>query len=825
MMTRLLKNILPHVIAVAIFVVVALVYCRPALQGKVLNQSDIMYWKAMAQQSFKYKEAHGNFPLWTNSMFCGMPAYFIAMEAPNPIGPVYLHNAVMWLLPKPISFFVLLCIGFYILSQVLNIRYYIGILGAMAYAYASYSNIIIAVGHETKVLAMAYAPMLLAGILLVFKKQYLTGAAVTMLCASLLFMQNHLQINYYYCLTALIMAIAYAVRWVRTRQYAHIVKSFAITGACVAVGICVSMVTMATAYDYSKATRQGELNMNDSTKTTAAQSAGYSVGYAFRWSYGVAETYTFLIPNIYGGASTADLKPDAHLIQALLKYKVIKKEEVNDYTKNWPMYWGQQPSTSGPVYFGVVVIVLSILYVLYGKGIDKWWIIATCILGILMGLGKNAEWFNVPLFNYLPMYNKFRAPSMSLVLPQLMLPLMAALALQKLLVEKRIAIARTQVMVGAAAMAVILGFALYLNNSFSYQMPVDTEFVKYFNGVTNNPKTSDALFDAFKQDRKDLFTSDLIRATLLTAACLLILFAAVQWRIKPVYATAALLLLTMGDLLPTGTRYLGDSNYVAAGSYDKTNYTPTAANLQILKDTGFFRVLDNVDYSDARTYYYHNSMQGYSPVILTCMQDLQRHQENNPQLANMLNVRYIIKPDSTNKPVAVRNTNAMGNCWLVKHVAYATTPVQAMKAMNNFNPRDTAIVETAFAAGITAQPQYDSTAAIQFIHNYNDSALYHFKANTPQFAVFSEVYYNSGWKAYANNIEIPIVKTNYALRGLMLPAGNYDVRFVFKPASYYNSVKVAIAASAIVWVIVLWAIWVGVKRKLADDRMKTAVHG
>ena len=806
-----------HVIAVTLFLAIAALYCRPALQGKVLVQPDVVYWKAMSHASFKYKEAHGNFPLWTNSMYCGMPGYLIAMDAYNPASITNLHNLYMWIFPKPGCFFFLLCIAFYFLSQVLNINPYLGILGGIAYSYASYSSIILAVGHETKMMAMGYGPALLGAILLIFQKRYWLGMALAIVFASLLLAVNHLQISYYYLLIALVLTSCYAVQWIKNKEYRHFFKSLTILLLAGCIGICANLVILATTYDYSKATRQGELNMTGKSKT-ATQSPGYSLDYAFNWSYGGKEMFTLLVPNIYGGKSVADLSESSNFIQTAIDKKTVNKIGLTDLMKDWPLYWGNQPSTSGPVYMGAVVCFLFVFGLLYVRDVNKWWIIIATVLGLCLSLGKNFYLFNAFIFEWLPFYNKFRAPSMTLIIPQLLFPLLGIMALQKLLFEERDQqFAWKKLKISGYILAGILLTAFYFYLSFDYIGPRDkAEAVAFIKQIETNQNTVDHLYQALLKDRRSLFGYDLLRSTILVAFNFSLLAAAVKYRLKPIYVIGGLWLLTGIDLLSVGKRYLEDDLYQQARDYDKLNFAPTVANLEIMKDTGFYRVADEATYTDPRTYYYHHDMAGNSPVILTLMQDLIRFQEENPQLMNILNVKYIIKFNPKQELVVERNKGALGNCWLVRSLHFVRGPVNEMNAMNHFVPKDTAIVDEMFRHYVIALPQRDSTAGIQLIRNYNDSITYRSKGSTPQFAVFSEVFYDRGWLAYIDDKPSPIIKANYAMRGLSIPPGEHLIRFVFKPASYYESLSIARIASWIGWLIILFALW----RELKEMRNK-----
>ncbi len=430
------KKILPHVYAIGVFFIVAVIYCSPALQGKVLQQSDVIHWKGMAQNLFNYKETHGSFPLWTNSMFGGMPAYQIAFESNNPLSLVVLHWVFMLFLPKPIGYFFLLCVSFYFLSQVIRVKPWLGVLGGIAYAYATFSCIIVAVGHDTQMQALGYVPALLASLFILYDKKYLLGGALTALFSSLLIAMNHLQITYYFLIIAAFATVAYAIQWIKAKEYKHLALALSIAVVAGGIGSLTNMVTLATTLDYSKATmRNGTLNL-DTTSGGTKKSAGLPIDYAFNWSYGKAETFTLIVPGIYGGSNSGELKGNSKLAEHAIE-KGVPEEQAAQFASQFSTYWGDQPNTAGPVYLGAIICFLFILGAVYVKSWHKWWIISACVLAILMSWGKNFETFNSFLFNYLPFYNKFRAPTMTLVIPQFLFPLLAIITLQQFLFEEK----------------------------------------------------------------------------------------------------------------------------------------------------------------------------------------------------------------------------------------------------------------------------------------------------------------------------------------------------------------------------------------------------
>ena len=825
------KSLLPHLIAVVIFALVATIYCKPALEGKVLQQSDVIHWKGMAQDLFKYKETHGHFPLWNNNLFGGMPAYQVAMESSNPLSPGIFHSLFTLNLPKPISFFFLLCISFYFLSQVLKVNPWIGIIGSIGYAYATYCPIIASVGHETKILAMGYMPALLGAIWLIYHRKYLWGGALTALFTFLLISQNHLQITYYFLMVAGFMTIGFIVECIRNKAYKHLIIAGTIAVITGSLGAACNLVTLSTTNDYSKATmRNGTLNL-DTTTNANKKSSGLPIDYAFNWSYGKVETFTLIFPGIYGGSSGSNIEgngeigANSHLAKLLID-KNVPEDQATQFAAQMPAYWGAQPSTSGPVYLGAIICLLFVFAMVYLETPDKWWMLAVCIFAILLSWGKNFMDFNAFMFDHFPLYNKFRAPSMILVIPQLIFPIAGILALQKFFFEetdKENALKKLKTTSYIIGGILVIGILFYV--SADYSASSDESIKNYFKQMTQgNDNEAHSLYSALKADRQSLFGTDLLRAIVFITATLALLWLVIKDKVKAIYAIAAIALLCSIDLLSVGRRYLNDNNFQDESTLADNYFKPTAADQQILKDTSYFRVLNLSQdvFNDALTSYFHHSVGGYHPAKMSIVEDLLnfhlRKQPMNIKVLDMLNTKYIITSSPQSKePVAELNPNALGPCWFVKGIEFEKMPAGVMKALNTFNPKDTAVVDEQYKETLSGIA-VDTAAKILLVKNDNDFIEYKSNSTANQFAVFSEIFYDRGWKAYIDGKESPIIQTNYVLRGLLVPSGEHKITFEFKPASYYQSKNLAIVASGFVWLLLLFAVADPfIKRKKGND--------
>lgn len=787
-----LRNAVPHLAALGIFILLALVFCKPALDGKVLQQSDIVHWKGMSKDISDYKEINGSAPLWTNSMFSGMPGFQIATNN-NNILPYYANEAFALFIPKPFRFFILACLGFYFLCIAFGVSPWIGIIGALGYAYASYSSIIVAVGHETKMLSMAYVPALIGAIQLVFSGRYWLGTALTALFSSILISHNHYQIDYYFLIVALCMTVSLLVGFIQKKHIQAFYKpaAFALAGGI--IGVLTNAVMILTTYDYSKATiRGGQASLNTKDSVVTESKGGLDTAYAFAWSYGKAETMTLAVPNVYGGASQL-LGEDSKLIQTLSE-KNIPQELGNQLYGAFPAYWGPQPSTSGPVYVGAVFCFLFLLGLFVVRGPTKWWIITATLLAILMSWGKNFGAFNTFLFEHLPLYNKFRAPSMILVIPQLTIPLLGILALNKIfsgeLSKEELLQSLKQTAIAATGL-ILVAVALYM--SFDYKTANDRFIQQQLTSMTQgDPSLASDIVNSVAEDRKKLFADDLIRTALLMAITFMLIFLYHKKVFNKTGAIAALTCLAAFDMLGISVRYLNADKFLEPEEYEG-NFSPTAADLQIKQDSSaHYRVFNLTQdvFNDAITSYHHRSVGGYHAAKLSIYQDLIENQLSkqplNMEVLNMLDTRYIISPDSIGNPSASFNPSALGAAWLVRDITWVKDSRAAMKALDSFSASTSAVVDESYRALVKQMPDYDSSASIQLTQPGHDTLTYTFSSNRPQFAVFSEVFYNRGWKAYVDGKEQEIIRANYALRGLALEAGKHEIQFRFEPDSFLS---------------------------------------
>ncbi|MGQ0739152.1 MAG: YfhO family protein, partial [Bacteroidota bacterium] len=798
--------------------VVSALFCKPVLEGNVLNQHDNVGWKGMAQNAFEYKDKNGHFPLWNPNLFSGMPNYQVAIEGKSILPDM---TKILTLgMPKPINFFFLACICFYILCLSLRIRPVIGMLGALAYAFSTYNPVIVSAGHDTQMLATAFMPLLLAGIINIYEKKYWLGFAITTFAAYQQIGVNHLQVTYYFFLIALLITIPYLVKWIKEKDWKHIGLAGGLTIISALIGVAGNAMVLKTTSEYTKYTMRGgkEIEiLGDTVKATKTK--GLDTAYAFEYSVGRGETVTFIMPNAFGGYSSNYADEKSHVVKKLVD-KGVAEGNAEQVALSMPAYWGKL-YTSGPAYLGVIICLLGLIGFVMIKNPIRWGLLAATLLGILMSWGKYMPGFNTFLFEHLPLYNKFRSPAFSQVIPQLTVGISAVLALQQILFGGKLTKQDfKKILYTATGLLALLGI-MYM--TMSYSSPFDREISQSISQQAQNESLGRAVISGLVADRKALFGGQLLRALGLSLLALAVLFFYFKNRMSGFITSITLLVISTLEITITSHMYFSndkgpnenkqDKLFVPADEYDSSNFGKTGIDDEILKDKDpNFRVFNMVGtssgstFSESRTSYYHKSVGGYHPAKLRIYQDIIEKYlsaKPSPGVLNMLNTKYIIVQDpQSGQPGLITNPDAFGPCWLVKNVQLADDRVASIKAIGNTNLKDTAIVEKSFS-GIVTQPQWDSSASISMTKYDPDAIEYEVKSNGPQFAVFSETYYPLGWNAYLDGKKTEYVNVNYILRGMSVPAGKHNIKFVFEPASVKKGKSIMFMASIAVLLALL----------------------
>ncbi|WP_346236489.1 YfhO family protein [Niabella insulamsoli] len=828
-MNSRIKNAVPHVVAILIFLLVAVLFCKPVLEGKTLNQHDtgVTGWRGSAQNAFDVKEKTGSFPLWSTSVFSGMPNYQIALEGKSAL-PIDLNKVMGLGLPKPMNFFFIACVCFYILCVVLRFHPAIGILGALAFAYSTYNPLIVSGGHETKMMAIAYMPLLLAGLLLIYTKRYWIGLAVATLGAMFELMANHPQIAYYFFIVAGAVTIAYLVKWIKEKDVKHILMSVGLSAIAALVGLgCYALAFMST-NEYSKYTMRGGKTLEiQGDQVKAVSTKGLDADYAMQYSMSKVEPLVMLMPKAVGGSSGTPLEADSKVIEKLTAAGVPEMQ-ASQFIAQLPAYWGGMSTpgeySGGPAYIGAIIFILAVIGFVVIRGPLKWALLAATLISILMAWGKYFFGFNEWLLNNLPLYNKFRAPSMALVIAQFTMPLMAVITVYNLFFKvgsgdflkehfKKILYA----LAGITAVLVLL----YIGQGYSAAF--DQEFLKTPLDPSGSDTLNRAVIAGLKADRQSLFGQQILRALLFMALVLGIIYGVLKKMLRPVLAVALLAAITLIDLWVVDKTYFKDEQYVDKDELQMAEATPSSIDQQILKDKDpHFRVYQVGGMNDNSVSYFHRSVLGYHPAKLRIYQDLIEKYFSgapNEQILNALDVKYIIASDQQGQQQLIPNPNAYGAAWFVKAVRPVPGNVEELRAIGTTNLKDTAIVQQSFIGNAAATA--DSAATIQLVSYANDAIEYKSSSASGGFAVFSEVYYPAGWNAYIDGKKAEIIKTNYFMRGLMIPAGEHQIRMAFEPEKVQRGMTISYISSWLVMLIVIGGFamqwWVDRKRKSVDN--------
>jgi hypothetical protein len=813
MVKNLLKSALPHLIAIAVFALVAIIYCRPALEGKVLQQSDNIQWKGMSHSQQLETDATGKVPLWNNGMFGGMPGYLIMMPKLYNDVPYYFSQALTLGLPKPINFFVLACICFYILSIVAGANPFIGTLTALTYAFSTYNPIIVSVGHDTKMMAIALLPGVIAGVMLLFNKKYLAGVVLTSLFVGALITTKHYQIAYYTILIILFSSVAFAVKTILEKDFKHLILVAALGISAGLLGVGFNIINLKTDAEYSALSIRGGSQL-PAKGTGVVNDKGLGKDYALSYSYQLMEPFVLMVPKLYGGSSD-------HLEIAEEKSKIAELG-IQDFRG---FYWGGiVEGTAGPAYAGIVILVLALFSLFVIKKEQSIWIIALFTFTVLLSYGKYLTGFNYWMLDHLPVYNKFRAPSMISVVQIFLISFAAMLGMNEIIRSESLKklynpFKKTIILLGIFFTVLIV---FYITSDFKGGGQVDTYLMNAATKAKDIKSQTDAfnIYNALKSDRQSILLDSLIKSILFAIATLALLWLFVSEKVKALnykLLLAGLTIIGLFDLMSTNTTYLNAESFRDKEETNETFLLAKQADVEIQKDKSDYRVLDlssgdigNVFNGGAITAYFHKTIGGYHPAKLSLTQDLIENQlynfPNCMPSVNMLNTKYFI--DQQGRPIP--NPEALGSAWFVKGIQYAKDPSAEMNALTNFNAKDTAIMGLGNQKNVTGITGFDTTASIKLISKSNDVLQYQTNSKNTQLAVFSEIYYEKGWKAYIDNKETPILKANYLLRSLIIPAGAHSVKFEFKPESYYGNIIYAQICQwlSILLILVLLGTWI-----------------
>lgn len=795
-----IQPLLPHLIAVVIFTVMSFIYFYPVLEGKVLKANDSTVSKINSKEIQEFRDKTGREPLWTNSIFGGMPAYLISTKYP---GNLFKYaDAIIRIFKMPVSVLFLSMLGFYILLLIFGVNSWLAITGALAYGLSSFFFQILGAGHNTQAIALAYMAPMIGAIYYTYRYDALKGALFTTLVVALEIQANHPQITYYALICLLIFGIVEFVYALKNNSVVKFLKTSALLIIPFIIAIGINFASLYTTYEYGKYSIRGKSDLTGENKNATS---GLNKDYITTWSYGVDETFNLLIPNYKGGSSRPfDRNSDT--------FKALTQNNNQAAANQLQKYWGTQPGTDGPHYVGAIVLFLFVLGLILIKGPEKWWLVAATILSVILSWGKNFMWFSNIFIDYFPGYNKFRAVTMTLVIAEFCIPLLGFLALRDIFNGKT---TKKEIIRGLKIAAGITG-------GFALLLIIFPGIAGSFLGQ-NEAEIPEWLKTALISDRKSLLRSDALRSLVFILLSSGIIIGFIFDKLRKEYAILLLALLVVFDLWAVDKRYLDADRFERPAAIQKS-FTPTVADAFILRDPSQFRVLNlaSSTFNDnSPTSYFHKSIGGYhgakmeryAELIDTCfypginrfgteagkaksVEELQQIFNETPfPSLDMMNTKYVIY--NPGAPPLI-NPRALGNAWFVGKPVFVEGANKEISMMNSFDPSKEAIIANNFKDKISKSSYpVQENEKIALVSYQPDELHYKYSASEEKLAVFSEIYYPAGWKSYIDGKESPYFRTDWVLRGMVVPAGDHEIKFIFKPGSYFVGNKVSLASSVL----------------------------
>ncbi|MDT0607401.1 hypothetical protein [Croceitalea rosinachiae] len=789
------KAIITHLLVLGFFVIASLAYFYPVLQGKAIYQSDIAQYKGMAKERNDYKETTGIESYWTNGAFGGMPTYQLGANYPHDY--VKKLDRLIRFLPRPADYLFLYFIGFYILMLCMKVDYRLAILGALGFGFSTYLIIILGVGHNAKAHALAYLPMVLGGIILVFRKKYLLGFLLTAISMALEISANHYQMTYYFMLLVLILGIVYLIYAIRNKELKHYFGSVGLLLVAVILSIATNATGLMATKEYADWSTRGKSELTiDSDGTPKEIGNGLDKEYITQYSYGIVESLDLFVPRFFGGSGKEDLGKDSKVYQYFIDQGVPPSQAID--ISGLYLYWGKQPIVAGPAYLGAVIFFLFILSLFLVKGKKKWWLLSGVILSLLLSWGKNFPILTNFMIDYFPLYNKFRAVSSIQVVLELCVPILAILGLKEVFrksIDQKVKLNALKLSVFVTAG---LAIAIFLMKGFfDFEGATDERFRGYF---------GDAALEILRSDREAVYVSDTLRSLIYVLLCAGALFLVLKEKVKKNLAFILIGLLLVIDLVGVNLRYVNGDDFVRQRAVEQP-FQPTAVDQEILRDQSVYRVFDPQEgLNGSRVSYFHKSLGGYHAAKPRKMQDLVEFHlyKNNLQVLNMLNVKYIVQQDEEGKSFPGLNEDANGNAWFVQNLTPVNNADEEIKALDTLNTKTDAVINRQkFPTLTNLSYDLDSLATIQLV-DYRPNYLKYIAANKyAGFAVFSEMHYPNGWTVTIDGIEKSHINVNYALRGMQVPAGEHEIVFSFEPEVVQTGSTIALASNILLGLLFL----------------------
>lgn len=798
-MTMEIKKVFTHFFVLVFFAVGALVYFYPVLQGKTIYQSDIVQYRGMAREQDNFRSKTGQEPYWTNSAFGGMPTYQLGAQYPHS----YIKDLdrLIRFLPRPADYLFLYFLSFYILMCCIGIETRMAIIGSLAFGLSTYLIIILGVGHNAKAHAIGYLPMLLGGIILVFREKRLWGFVLTALAMALEVQANHFQMTYYFMLLVLVMGITYLVAEFKNGNFLRFLGSVGLLIVAVVMGIMANATSLLATAEYAKwSTRGPAILTQDPNGNPLDRTDGLEREYITQYSSGILESLNILVPRLFGGGSVESLGDTSKTYDFLIQ-RGVSRSQALEFSNNLQLYWGDQPGVAAPPYVGAVIFFLFLLGLLLVKDRSKWWLLIGSLFALGLSWGKNFGPFTDFMIDYFPFYNKFRAVTSVQVILELCVPILAVLGLRQFFDYQEDASYRKKALITAAGFMTALTLLLLLFKTvLNFAGGNDSVLEQYFGAD---------IVSIIRSDREAVYFNDILRTWIYIALSALVLWFAFKNKITKQWAIVLIGILVVLDLAGVDRRYVNAEDFVP----ERRMTAPIAqsnADQLILKDSTVFRVL-NLDegLNGARTSYFHHSVGGYHAAKPRRLQDLFEYQiyRNNRRALNMLNVKYLIQADESGAPGVSLNPGALGNAWFVERLLSASTSDAVMQMLDSLDIAKNAVFNTSdFEEIKEASYVLDSTATVSLISYKPNHLKYNSQNSNPGLIVFSEMYYPDGWKSFIDGKSADHFRVNYALRAMIVPEGNHVIEFRFDPEVIKQGSNWSLAGSIGLFFVILGGI-------------------
>ncbi len=823
---KILNKFYPHFLALFGFVLISLVYFYPVLQGKALYQSDIAQYTGMAKEQNDFRAIKKTEPYWTNSSFGGMPTY--QMGANYPHDYIKKLDDLIRFLPRPADYLFLYFLGFYVLLLVLKTDPLKAFFGALAFGFSTYLIIILGVGHNAKAHAIAYMPMVIAGIIAVFQRRFIFGGLLTMLAVALEISANHFQMTYYLLILVLSITVYYSIQFFKERDFKGLATSFGILAIAGILALGANATGLLATAEYANFSIRGksELTFNaDGSKNVSNSAMKYD--YITEYSYGIAESLNLIAPRLFGGSNSEKLGNKSNVHEFIIG-KGANPEEATDFVNNYGMtYWGDQPIVAAPAYIGAVVFFLAILVFFTNRRKIKYAFLAGAIISLLLSWGKNFPLLTDFFIDHLPMYDKFRAVSSIQVVLELCLPVLAIMGLQSFLKSNKDEQLQSLWKASAATLGLFVLLFIF-KGFFNFSGSVDAQLLQMFGQQTEDPDFGVQFITALKADRERMYVSDLMRSGFLVLATSGLLWLYLKDKLSKTLAIVLVGILMVGDLVLIDKNYVDTKAFVSKQEVNEP-FQATPTDLEILKDTTHYRVYEVQGRLQARTSYFHKSVGGYSAVRPRRFDQLfdyviDKNLENlgksinqetmeltkNISILDALNVKYIIVPTEKGD-ISITNPFINGNAWFVNQVKLVNTADEEMRALATSDLKNTAVVNDfnygTFFKGNEKTFVKDSLAAIKLV-TYKPNYIKYSSNNTnTSVAIFSEIYYPKGWNVTIDGKSASYFQADYVLRGLQIPAGNHTVEFKFEPQVVKTGSSIALISSLLMLLLLLGGLY------------------